>query len=541
MKKKILYVEDNKENLQLIARILEAAGYEMVVAEDGVSGIEVAKRERPDLILMDINLPDMDGYAAATLIKSITGLCQTPLVALTANVMKGDRERTLAAGCDGYIPKPIHVKGFVAEVEAYLGGKKDDVEIKEETVYLKEHNLHLVERLEREIAELKRAHADRLYHYERLKERTDELSLLFDTTTLISSSLDLRGILDASVQLVTQKISTAFSRMILFNFSEDRLILKASYAVRTLPWKTDGEVSYPITESLLFNQMKDAWLPLLLKKGDLPPITSEEGSLFTGNLTELQSLLVLPIIRKGARVGLLSLGEIRKWERAPFTSDKIRLCHAVANQMGNAIENATLYEDVVEKSLQLKLANLDSVQALAGALETKDLDTKGHSDRTMAYALAVAKKMGLSEQEQEWGQYAAVLHDIGKIGIPESILKKPGKLTHEEYEVMRRHVTYGGMIVRKIKFLDPIVSSVEADHERWDGNGYPRGLKGEEIPLLGRIVAVVDAYDAMTANRVYRKAPGKAFAIEELRRCAGSQFDPTVVEVFLETLPENGG
>ncbi len=538
MKKKILYVEDNKENLQLISRILEAAGYEMVVAEDGVSGLAVARRERPDLILMDINLPDMDGYAAATLIKSITGLSRTPLVALTANVMKGDRERTLAAGCDGYIPKPINVKSFVAEVEAYLDGKKDDVAPKEESVYLKEHNLHLVERLEREITELKRVHADRLYHYERLKEKTDELSLLLDTATITSSSLSLQGILDASVQLATQKISTAFSRIILCNFNEDRLALKASYAVRTLPWEVNEGRGYPITASLFLNQMKETWSPLLFKKGEVPQITSEEGLLFTGNLAELQSLLVIPIIRKGTCIGLLNLGELRKWERAPFTSGKIRLCHAVANQMGSAIENAALYEDVVEKALQLKMANLDSIQALAGALETKDLDTKGHSYRTMAYAMAVAKKMGLSEQEQEWSQYAAVLHDIGKIGIPESILKKPGKLTPEEYDVMRRHVTYGGRIVRRIKFLEPIVPSVEADHERWDGNGYPKGLKGEEIPLLGRIVAVVDAYDAMTANRVYRKAPGKASAIEELRRCAGSQFDPNVVDVFLETLSD---
>ena len=208
----------------------------------------------------------------------------------------------------------------------------------------------------------------------------------------------------------------------------------------------------------------------------------------------------------------------------------------LAQESAIAIENARLYEEVVFKGNQLKAANLDSIKALAEALETKDFETKGHSDRTVAHALNIAKRIGLSEQEQEWIQYAAILHDIGKIGIPEQILKKPGKLTPEEYEVMKQHPVYGAQIVRQIKFLNHVVPLVQADHERWDGKGYPDGLKGEQIPLGARIVALVDAYDAMTSDRVYRKAPGKSFAIEEMERCSGTQFDPHIVGVFLEIL-----
>lgn len=187
-----------------------------------------------------------------------------------------------------------------------------------------------------------------------------------------------------------------------------------------------------------------------------------------------------------------------------------------------------------------KVANLDTIKALGGALETKDLNTKGHSDRTVALALAVTRRLGLSEQEQEWAQYTAILHDIGKIGIPESILNKPAKLTPEEFEVMKRHPELGCEIISQIEFLAPVVPLVRADHERWDGRGYPDGLAGEAIPLIARIVGVVDAYDAMTSDRIYRKAPGKAYAIQELKRCAGTQFDPKVVEALLECIGATG-
>ncbi len=162
--------------------------------------------------------------------------------------------------------------------------------------------------------------------------------------------------------------------------------------------------------------------------------------------------------------------------------------------------------------------------------------TKGHSDRTVAMALAVALRLGLSQQDQEWTQYTAILHDIGKIGIPEAILNRPAKLTPEEFEVMKQHPVLGCEMVSRIGFLKPIIPFVRADHERWDGKGYPDGLAGEAIPLIARIVAVVDAYDAMTSDRIYRKAPGREYAIQELKQYAGTQFDPTMVKILLEVL-----
>ncbi len=537
-KRKILYVEDNSENIILVRRVLEAKGYIVLEAASGLEGIEMAGRERPDLILMDINLPDMDGYAAATKIKNTIGLGHIPIVALTANVMKGDRERTLAAGCDGYIPKPIDIRNFPIQVEAFLGGKKEVVAPEEEKTYLKEHSVKLVEKLEERIRELTQANEERQRNLDKLQERTNELSLLLEITTTVSSSLNLQEMLQTSARIAVERLGGTFCRIVLANRQQDQLILLAAYPQRELNWDFEIGRSCHVAESPCFRKIQGILGPMLLRgsEAQVEGCTPAERLLLTGNLEGLQTLLICPIMKKASLLGLVALGEVRRWERSPFTPEKIRLCDSMARQMASAIENARLYGEVVLKSNQLKAANLDSIKALAQALETKDVATMGHSDRTVKHAMAMANQLGLSEQDQELFQYTAILHDIGKIGIPETILKKPGKLTPEEFEVMKQHPVLGAQIVQQIKFLAPVVPLVRADHERWDGKGYPDGMKGEEIPLGARVVAIVDAYDAMTSDRDYRRAQSKKYAIAELKKYAGTQFDPHLVDIFLKII-----
>lgn len=537
-KKKVLYIEDNPENIQLVKRVLESKGYRVLIAENGLTGIEMAGREYPDIILMDINLPDMDGYAAATRIKNTKGLESIPIVALTANVMKGDRERALAAGCEGYIPKPLDVKNFSAQVEAFLQGRKESIVPEEEKGYLKEHSVHLVEKLEARVRELTRVNEERQRNLDALQERTNELSMVLEITTTVSSSLDLQEMLQTSARIASIRLGTTFSRILLVNRLQDRLMVLAAHPQRELDWDFEIGRFCAVSESHCFRKTRAASEPVLLRGSEAQSqeCNPADRLLFTGNLEGLQAILVCPIRKKEALLGLMVLGETRRWERSPFSPEKIRLCDSMARQMANAIVNARLYEEVVFKGNQLKAANLDSIKALAEALETKDVDTMGHSDRTVHYALSIAERLGLSEQDQELFQYAAILHDIGKIGIPETILKKPGKLTPEEYEVMKQHPVLGAKIVQQIKFLQPVIPLVRADHERWDGKGYPDGLNGEGIPLGARVVAIVDAYDAMTSDRVYRKALGKEYALAELQKYAGTQFDPHLVKLFLEIL-----
>jgi HD-GYP domain-containing protein (c-di-GMP phosphodiesterase class II) len=173
------------------------------------------------------------------------------------------------------------------------------------------------------------------------------------------------------------------------------------------------------------------------------------------------------------------------------------------------------------------------ITALSNAVEARDSHTGGHGHRLVELALALARELGCSEQECEDICWAAVLHDIGKIGVPDGILSKPGSLTEEEWELMRRHPELGYQILSPISALKNAARYVRHHHERYDGRGYPDGLKGEEIPLGARIIAVADAYVAMTEDRIYRKGRSHQEALAELKRCSGTQFDPKVVEAFV--------
>ena len=187
---------------------------------------------------------------------------------------------------------------------------------------------------------------------------------------------------------------------------------------------------------------------------------------------------------------------------------------------------------------KLQISYETTLEALAAALDTRDTETQGHSVRVSEYTVVIARRMGVEEPELTEIRRGALLHDVGKIGIPDAVLRKPGKLTAEEWHEMRQHPEIGGRILSGIKFLEKSLPVVMAHQERFDGSGYPRGLKGDEIPLGARIFAVVDTLDAMTSDRPYRKALRYEDAREEIVRNSGIQFDPKVVEVFLSIPPE---
>jgi len=176
------------------------------------------------------------------------------------------------------------------------------------------------------------------------------------------------------------------------------------------------------------------------------------------------------------------------------------------------------------------------LDGLVRAVDQKDRYTKSHSEENAEYAMLLGRALGLSETTQSALRIAGLLHDIGKIGIPDHILKKPGPLTPEEREIVQRHVVLSNLIIKGIPYAEDVGDAVANHHERWDGGGYPRGLKGEEIPLLGRIMAVVDAYSAITSDRPFRKGQSHRVAVAELRRNAGTQFDPDLIETFIEVM-----
>ncbi len=195
------------------------------------------------------------------------------------------------------------------------------------------------------------------------------------------------------------------------------------------------------------------------------------------------------------------------------------------------VEEAT--HDVQRAYRQLQDTYRATLETLGAALDSRDVGTEAHSRRVHGYAIATAREYGMLEEDLKDLAHGVLLHDIGKIGIPDSILLKPGPLTPEEWAIMRRHPEIGKRLIENIPFLRGAVPIVYYHHERWDGSGYPRGLKGERIPLGARIFSVVDAFDAMTFDRPYSRAISFEAARAEIRRCSGSHFDPKVVEAFL--------
>ena len=187
---------------------------------------------------------------------------------------------------------------------------------------------------------------------------------------------------------------------------------------------------------------------------------------------------------------------------------------------------------------QLEMGN-ETVMAIARTLDARDDNTSHHALRVSEYSVMIARKLGFDEEACENLRKTALLHDIGKIGIPDSVLNKPGKLTDEEYSLMKSHVVLGGEILKDLTLIDGVSEGALYHHERYDGRGYIHGLKGEEIPLNARIIGIADAFDAMTANRVYRKKIDFDFVVEEIKRGRGTQFDPQMVDIMLELI-DNG-
>ena len=238
----------------------------------------------------------------------------------------------------------------------------------------------------------------------------------------------------------------------------------------------------------------------------------------------------VPLVAKGQVKGVLEV-----FHRAPLAAERdwVSFLEALAGQAAIAIENAQLFDHLQRSNLDLVLAYDATIEGWARALDLRDKETEGHTQRVTVLTERLARAMGISEAEIVHIRRGALLHDIGKMGVPDSILLKPDKLTHEEWVIMSQHPQYALDMLVPITFLRPALDIPYRHHEKWDGSGYPHGLKGEQIPLAARVFAVIDVWDALNSDRPYRKAWSRAEMLEYIRSQAGAHFDPKIVDAFL--------
>ena len=239
------------------------------------------------------------------------------------------------------------------------------------------------------------------------------------------------------------------------------------------------------------------------------------------------SMMCAPLKIKDKIIGAIN---IATEDHTEFSSSDLKLFTTLSHNVGIFVENVRLYKD-------LKEIFISTVYTLAETIEMRDNYTGNHTKRVMEYSYAIGEILGMDKNALEELRLSAILHDIGKIGVRDDVLLKPGKLTDEEFALMKKHPVFGEEILKKIKGMEHIIPGVKHHHERHDGRGYPDGLKGDEIELNAKIISVADTFDAMTSDRPYRKGMDPKIAIEELVRCSGTQFDGKIVDAFVKASP----
>lgn len=257
-----------------------------------------------------------------------------------------------------------------------------------------------------------------------------------------------------------------------------------------------------------------------------PTIVDDARSLGVPGLERIaNSLLVTPLHVDGKLLGLL-YGADKIGPGSSLSTVDSKLCASLGSSLSIYLKNVLLYED-------MQSMFLGTLHALSTTIDAKDSYTQGHSERVALMSRQLAQGIGLDEQTVERVYLSGLVHDVGKIGVPEAVLTKPGKLTNEEYELVKKHPETGARILEGIRQMHDLIPGVLHHHESWDGSGYPHGLKGPAIPLFGRIIGLADAFDAMSSDRTYRAAMPMSRVLDEVRRCSGKQFDPDMTDVFI--------
>lgn len=521
----ILVAEDSTTQAYWLRDTLEAGGYRVMLASDGLKALALVRAERPDLVLADVDMPGIDGFEVCRQIKDDPALRSIPVVMVTHRDRVTDLVRALEAGADNYLTKPLDE----ASVLTRVGRIVDDVRAWRDKTANRRTRLsfpaeEMALSLERaQVVEMLMASAQKL---------EQELGTVAEVGIALTMTHNLRDVLKLFVERVKELSDAAIVGVL--------LRVDGIWSVDSTlggPPELAGEWSAAVFGS-------DAQMPFdvdrltrrepaLIRTDN--PIPGRFGDLF--GRAGLVQAYIWPLVLEDSLIGALAIGYAR---HKSLTADEDRRYRHLADQAALAVVNARMFEQeralrgALEQSVMAeKEAHKNAMFMLAAAVEARDGLTGSHLRRVQAYAEALAGRIGLPREVVDEIGYSSVLHDVGKLLVPDEILGKPGKLTDDEWVEMRRHPGHGAKILGDLGFFEMARDIARCHHERWDGTGYPAGLRGDQIPIAARITSVADVFDALTTRRPYKEAWADEEALAELHRLSGSSFDPAVVDAFL--------
>lgn len=351
------------------------------------------------------------------------------------------------------------------------------------------------------------------------EKKVRQLSTLMALSTILNSTLEQKEVRKRAIEAATRLTESEVGSLLLLDEEKNELFFEVAL----------GEKGEKVKEIRL--KMGEGIAGWVAKTGESVIIDDVQNDtrFFKGadkkSSFVTRNMICVPVKSEGKVIGVLQA--INKLKGGKFTKDDLEGFISLADQVAIAIEKSRLYQE-------LRDTFFCAAEALADAIEKRDPYTGGHTKRVLQYSVAIGKYLDLKESELERLRLAAVLHDIGKIGIEDSILRKKGKLSPDEYEMVKKHPIWGAEIMGHIKQLKDIIPGMRYHHERMDGNGYPDHLHDNEIPIIAKIISVADTFDAITTERPYQESLSVNIAFKELRGSAGTQFDSRVVEAFLK-------
>ena len=506
-KETILFVDDETSILNVVSEFFRRQGYQILTAGDGAEAIKIIENEQIDCCFTDINMPVMNGLELAENIRLYDNTM--PVIIMTGYPSLENTIQTIKNGVVDFLIKPVNLKQMELCMRRVLRQRGLFIE----NVLLKEE-VRGKKRLEDLNQEL-------LY-------KVDELNILnkimSSFTTIVSSADVFKLAVDMALE-ITQADHTMFH---IINESVDKPFEVASAGLPDRKpgiWTPPGS-QRPQPESSNEGPAADRSSLLNLIKevvSDELPLLISQNNGARGLPRDMLSVMLVPLKIRDKVFGILTAG-IRQGNNR-FSEKDLYYLSFMAQSAAQSIENLALYENIYENLFA-------TLYAFVNAVEARDLYTRQHSSRVTGISLILGKQLGCSIEELDILNFAGHLHDIGKIGIRDDILLKPGRLTEEEFEKIKQHPAIGSNILEQLGMWEKERQIIRCHHERFDGTGYPDGLKEQQIPFLARILSLADAYDAMASDRAYRKRMEEQKILKIIHEGSGSQFDPDIVSAF---------